>query len=297
LFGVSAVIALRANTLRRWLREPLVHFVVLGVAVFAVHRWVAPPESRRIVLSAAMIDGLRQDHVRRYGTPPTADEEAALIQRFIDNEVLYREALALGLDRGDIVVRRRLVQKMEFLTEDSEPVPDPTDAELQAYLHAHAEQYSVPARITLTHVFIGTDRHGSRTAADAAQLRQQLVAGADPRGLGDPFLPGHEFVSKTPAELQAIFGPAFAEPVMALPLGEWSQPLASSYGLHLVRLRARSDGHQASLDEVRTEVSRDWRAERRDQANRLALARLRQRYDIQVADTARPGSALAQVAP
>ena len=294
---MAAVIDLRANKLRRWRREPLVHFAVLGVAVFALHRWVAPPESRRIVLSAAMIQGLRQDHVRRYGAAPTADEEAALIQRFIDNEVLYREALALGLDRGDIVVRRRLVQKMEFLTEDSEPLPEPIDAELQAYLNAHAVQYSVPTRVTLTQVFIGTDRHGSGAAAHAAQLRRQLLAGADPVALGDPFLAGSEFVSKTQADLQVIFGPAFAEPVMALPLAEWSQPVSSSYGLHLVRLRARSPSHQPSLDEVRAAVSRDWRAERRDLVNHLALARLRQRYDIRVADVPGPGSALAQVAP
>jgi peptidyl-prolyl cis-trans isomerase C len=285
------------NTLRRWLREPLVHFAVLGVAMFAVYRWIAPPGSRRIEISAATIDGLRQDYVRRYGTSPTATEETALIQRFIDNEVLYREALALGLDRGDIIVRRRLVQKMEFLTEDSEPVPEPTDTDLQAYLEAHAEHYAVPARVTLTHVFVSTDRHGSRAAADAAQLRQQLVAGADPSGLGDPFLPGQEFVSKTQTELQAIFGPAFVEPVMSLPVGTWSEPLRSSYGLHLVRVRERSTSHQPSFGEVRTAVSQDWRAERRDLANREALARLRRRYDIQVADSASPGSALAQVAP
>src|SRR5437867_3806925 len=101
ILRVATVRVLRANTLGRWLREPLVHFAVLGVVLFALHRWVAPPETRRIVLSAAMIQGLRQDYVRRYGSEPTADEQAALIQRFIDNEVLYREALALGLDRGD----------------------------------------------------------------------------------------------------------------------------------------------------------------------------------------------------
>ena len=112
------------HRLRRWLKEPLLHFAVLGAALVGLHRWVAPPSlGRQIVLSAPLIHGLRQDHLRRNGALPTASEEAALVQRYIDNEVLYREALALGLDRGDIIVRRRLVQKMEFLTEGLEPLP------------------------------------------------------------------------------------------------------------------------------------------------------------------------------
>src|SRR6185295_8872661 len=110
----------------------------------ALHRWVSPPpRGRQIVLSESIIHGLRQDHLRRNGALPTASEEAALVQRYIDNEVLYREALALGLDRGDIIVRRRLVQKMEFLTEGIDPIATPTDDELQGYLDAHSERYAV----------------------------------------------------------------------------------------------------------------------------------------------------------
>jgi peptidyl-prolyl cis-trans isomerase C len=288
---------IRANRLRRWLREPLLHFAVLGIALFEVHHWVAPPGmTRRIVLSDGVIHGLRQDHVRRYGTPPTADEEAAIIQRFIDNEVLYREALALGLDRGDIVVRRRLVQKMEFLTEDSEPVLEPTDGELQAYLDAHAARYAVPTRVALTHVFVGSDRHGSHAATDAAQLRVQLSAGADPPALGDPFLRGREFASSTEAELAAIFGPTFATQLMSLPIGSWSDPIESSYGLHLVRVTARTPGRESLLVEVRANVRHDWQEDRRGELNRLALARLRGRYDIRIEGTDVPRFALAQVA-
>lgn len=287
---------IRANRVRRWLREPLLHFVVLGVALFALHRWVAPPGAgRRIVLSDEVIHGLRQDHLRRYGSLPNADEQTAIIQQFVDNEVLYREALALGLDRGDIVVRRRLVQKMEFLTEDLEPIPEPTDAVLQAYLDAHAEHYAIAARVALAHVFISTDRHADHAAADAGQLRQQLLAGADSTALGDPFLRGRDFASSTQAELSAVFGAAFAAQVMSLPVGSWSEPIRSSYGLHLVRVTAHADGHAPNLAEVRAAVRRDWQEERRAEVNRLALARLRQRYDIRIAG-APPGSALAQVA-
>ena len=292
-----------ARVVRRGLREPLVHFIVLGVAVFGVYRWVAPPApSRQIVLSESVIRGLRQDHLRRNGALPTAEEEAALVRRFVDGEVLYREALALGLDRGDIIVRRRLVQKMEFLTEDLEPVPEPTDAELQAYLDAHRDHYAVAARVTLTHVFTSSDRHGAESEAIAAALREQLLAGGDPSSLGDPFLRGREFPQHTERELAAIFGAAFAARVMALPVGGWSEPLRSSYGLHVVQVSDHRRGHEPSVSEVRTTLRQDWREERRDQASRAALDRLRRRYDIRIEGdstlaSSAPGQAAAAVRP
>ena len=269
--------------LRRWLREPLLHFVVLGVALVALHRWVSPPPlGRQIILSEPVLHGLRQDYLRRNGALPTASEEAALVQRYIDNEVLYREALALGLDRGDIIVRRRLVQKMEFLTEGVDPLPEPTDAQLQTYLDAHAERYAVDDRVTLTHVFAGTDRHGTATAPLAGQWREQLLAGADPATIGDPFLRGRDFTAVTERDLAGIFGSAFAAQVMRLPIGSWSVPIASGYGMHVVRVSAHTTGHHPALAEVRSTVRRDWHDAHRADANRAALARLRQRYDIRI---------------
>lgn len=272
-----------AKRVSRWLREPLVHFVLLGSVVFAVHQWVAPPRlTNRIVVSDAILRGLRQEHLRQNGALPTPEEEAALIQRFVDNEILYREAIAEGLDRGDLIVRRRLVQKMEFVLEGEEPIPEPTDAALQAYLEAHAERYAVAARVALTQVFVSTDQHGADTERTAAALRQQLEAGADPSTLGDPFLRGREFSPRTERDLAGIFGAAFAAQVMTLPAGGWSAPLRSSYGLHLVRVTERAAGRQPSLNEVRTEVLRDWQEERRGAADAAALARLRQRYEVRV---------------
>jgi hypothetical protein len=273
------------RTFARWQREPLVHFIALGAALFAVHHWVAPAPPQRIVLSDAVINGLRQDHVRRTGTPPTTEEEAALIQRYVDDEVLYREALALGLDRGDIIVRRRLVQKMEFLNEDLEPIPEPSAAELQAYAEAHPERYAAPARVALTHVFLSTDRRGQDAERGAAALRAQLLAGADPAGLGDPFLRGREFPLRTERELAAIFGAPFAARVISEPVGTWSEPLRSSYGVHLVRVTGRQAAHPPDLADIGEAARRDWREERRARANRAALARLRERYEIQFEDS------------
>jgi len=271
-----------AMRLSRWSREPLLHFVVLGALVFGVYRWVAPSApSKRIVLSPSLISGLRQDHLRRSGALPTDEEERALIEQFLDTEVLYREALALGLDRGDIIVRRRLVQKMEFLTEGVDPIAEPMEQELIAYRETHADRYAIPAQVTMTHVFVGRDRHADAEPA-ARALRSQLGAGADPASMGDPFVRGREFVRQSERELAAVFGDAFAAQVWALPVGEWSAPIGSSYGVHLVRVSERIAGRLPALDDIRSSVRRDWQTERRSADSRVALDRLRRHYDIRV---------------
>lgn len=283
--------------IRRALHEPLVHFLILGAVVCGIHRAVAPPvPTHRIVLSDAAIYGLRQEYVRRNGLPPTEQEEAALIQRYIDDEVLYREALAQGFERGDIIVRRRLIQKMEFALQEFEPLPEPPDTELQAYLEAHADRYAVPERVALTQVFVSTDRHPQDASQRAAALRGQLLAGADPATLGDPFLRGQQVPLQAAAQLASTFGTQFAAQVMTLPPGNWSEPLRSSYGLHLVRVTERAAAVRPTLASVRANVLRDWQEERRSQMDRAAIERLRQRYEIHI-DRAREDRAWAQPAP
>lgn len=280
--------------MHRWLREPLLHFIVLGVIVFTLHRWLASAPANRIVVSASIINGLRQEHVRRSGAPPTAAEEAAAIQRFVDGEVFYREARALGLDRDDLIVRRRLTQKMELLTEDSEVIADPSDAVLQAYLDAHRDRYAQPARVSFGHVFIARDRHPSDFETVAARLREQLEAGADPATLGDPFLRGREFTRQSESDVAGIFGTEFAAQVMALPLDQWSAPVRSSFGVHLVRVREKVAAAAPTLELVRNAVQRDWLEEQRAAANRTALERLRKRYEIVIEHDAPPASDAAK---
>lgn len=259
------------------------HVLALGLLVFAVHRAVAPPDpGRAIVLSAALRQGLRQELQRRSGVPPGPADEAAALERWLDDEVRYREALRLGLERGDVIVRRRLVQKMEFLTEDLEPAREPTDAELAAQLAAHPERWAEPARVTLEHVFASRQRHGGAAATVAAAWRQALDAGADPAALGDPFLRGREFPRHSEAQLASVFGAAFAARAVGLAAGGWVGPVASSYGEHLVRIRERHEARQPALAEVRDAVRRDWLAGERERLDRTAMARLRAAYAIRV---------------
>jgi peptidyl-prolyl cis-trans isomerase C len=266
-----------------WWRDPLVHFLVLGAAVFAVHRWVvASAEPNAIVLSQPVVRGLVQEHVRRTGSEPTAEETQALVDTFVGNEILYREALAHGLDRGDIIVRRRLVQKMQFLLENLEPTGTPTEAELQAFLEAHAERYRVPERLTLTHVFISTDAHGPEAQTIASRLLPRLRGGDDASGLGDPFLHGHTFTLRTRRELAGMFGAGFVDQVAGASLGEWSGPVSSSFGWHIVRVTERRPARLPDLAEVRRSVQQDWEEERRTELDHKALERLRQRYEVRV---------------
>jgi hypothetical protein len=266
---------------RRWVREPLVHFAVLGAALFALHHVTAPATAPdRIVVSTALQRGFREEHLRRHGRPPTPEEARALVDRYVDTEVMLREALALGLDRGDIIVRRRLVQKMEFLNQGAEPIPAPTDAELDAFLAAHAERYMLASRLTLAHVFVSRSVHGEATPGVARELAERLAAGEDPARLGDPFLRGRELIAQTEGEIAGVFGPAFARAVAVLPLDEWSAPIASSFGLHLVRVRERSGGRRATVAEARRELARDWEEAQRAVVARTALGRLRERFDV-----------------
>ena len=285
-----------SDWLHRTRREPLLQFVVLGTAVVLLHALVVrPATTRHIVLSAAEVDGLQHDYQRRNGRPPTAAEAAGVIQRFVDDEVLYREALALGLDRGDIIVRRRLVQKMEFLLDDQDRQP-PDDAQLERFRQAHSDAYASPARVSFEQVFAAADRRAD-ARADAARWRDALRGSTDPGTLGDPFVHGRLFTRRTQRDIAGLFGPQFAAAVMQLPIGTWSAPLPSSYGFHLVRVTQRVAASQPPLAEIRPAVVRDWQEADTAQRRRRAIDRLRARYRIDVAAPHDAGMAQAMELP
>lgn len=268
-------------------REPLLHFAVLGVALLGLYRAVAPPvPDREVVVSSAVVHGLREDHRRRNGAPPSQQEEAGLVRRYVDNEILYREALALGLERGDVIVRRRLIQKMEFLAEELAAIPEPTQEQLADYLAQHAERYALPGRVSFIHVLAQSNRDPEAAGARARSFRHALIEGsATATDLGDPFLRGSEIRSVSAAEAAAIFGDGFAADLFRLSDGEWSEPLRSAYGYHVVKITGRAPGRLPELAEVRESIAREWIAEKREEATRAELQRLRARYSIRVDGT------------
>jgi hypothetical protein len=263
----------------RWRREPFVHFVAVALAMLVLQRWLAPqPPASRIVVSGAVREAIRSEHVARTGVPPSAEEERGLIRRFVEEEVLYREALALGLDRGDTIVRRRLVQKMEFLLDADGG--EPSEEALAAYLEAHRRRYAEGERVSLVQVYVRSGAGGAAAEERAEELRAHLAAGADPARAGDPFLHGRSFALRTREDLAALFGDDFAAAALVAPLGVWTGPLRSAYGIHLVRIDERRPPRDPALDEVRGAVARDWRAAAEDRRRRAALDALRERYEI-----------------
>ena len=266
-------------------REPLVHFAVLGAALFALHAAVARPPKERIEVTADFVDALRAEQRERTGRAPDDAATRGLVERYVDEEVLYREALALGLDRGDVIVRRRLVQKMELLARAR--VPEPSDAELAAHLAAHADRYRPADSVSFRHVFVSRDRHGDAAPAKAEALLAALRGGDDPTSLGDPFVAGASFTRRTRSALDATFGASFAEGALAAPISTWSGPIASAYGLHLVHVTARDGGGSPDLTSVRARVREDLLTERRETAVRAEIDRLRDRYAVLVEGAAR----------
>jgi hypothetical protein len=270
------------------LREPLLHFLLLGAMLFGGFALLGDRSSARpsqIVVTPGHIEHLTVSFARTWQRPPTAQELAGLIDDYIREEVLYREAVAMGLDRDDTIVRRRLRQKLEFLTEEAAEMAPPSEAELHAFLQQHAEAFRVEPRLAFRHVYLRRDRRGAAVDAAAAQLLAQLSTGdavTDPAALGDPFLLPPEFALSSRSEIARLFGDTFATQLQHLDPGRWTGPIESEYGLHLVFVRERVDGRVPALAEVRQAVQREWLAARRKDVNEQFYQRLRARYTVVV---------------
>ncbi len=277
--------------MKRTIREPFIHFLLLGALLFALNAWresKRPPQDNAVAIAVteAVVERLRAGYERQFNRMPDEDDLRGLVTAYIREEVLSREALALGLDRDDTIVRRRLAQKMEFLTDDVVAAAEPDEAALRQFFAANAARYDRPAQISFRHVYFSRERRGAQTEAASLVALASLHSGVSDETLGDPFLQGFEFTEHEPAEISAVFGADFAKEVSAKQAGEWVGPLASSYGLHLVRVDARSEPRPVELDEVRTTVVRDFNDDLRRRTNEEIFERLKQRYQITVDEAA-----------
>jgi hypothetical protein len=269
--------------LRRLLGEPLVHFIGIGLLLFLLYAQIGPAGSARdrIVISSAMVAEIAAGHERLWGRPPTAAELERLIIARTDEEILYREGLALGLDRDDSVIKRRVRQKYELIAEEIDG-REPTEAELAAYLQANPERFRAPPILSFTQVLVPGNGSAAATAAGAAQLLTALQSGADPASVGrTTLLPGR--VDDRPLDLVAReFGEGFAAALAELPTGQWQGPLASGYGLHLVKIERHVAAALPALEQARHAVLREWQNEQRRQARSARLADLRERYAVEI---------------
>lgn len=288
--------------MNRLLREPLLHFLLLGAGLFLVYGWMGGPpagEGERIVITQGRVEQLATGYARMYQRAPDAGELDALIDDAIREEVYYREAKALALDEDDTIVRRRLRQKLEFVSEDVSSVPEPDDAQLQAYLLAHPEKFRSGRRYSISHVYLNPERHGSQLGAAAERLLAQLQRegrNADAAARGDAFLLGHHFDDIGADELARLFGAEFETRLRASPIGEWQGPVTSGYGMHVALVRDRVDERTPSLAAVRDAVRGEWIHAQRLQANERFYSDLRKRYQVTVERPQERGGASGRVA-
>jgi PPIC-type PPIASE domain len=277
--------------MKKFAREPLLHFLLLGAAVFLLNGWrdgrrPSKPETARIEITAGTIAWLREGFSKQWHRPPDAAELRGLVGDHVREEVLFREALALGLDRNDTIVRRRLAQKMEFLGQDIAAAAEPDEATLRKFFDENAAHYAKPARVSFRHVYFSKERRGAGLQADAGEALIALTNGASDETMGDPFLREHEFVDADETEIASALGREFAAQVVTLPAGEWRGPIASSYGVHLVRVSERGPPQAGEFGTVRDAVARDFSEERRLTANADFIRRLKERYLISVDEAA-----------
>jgi hypothetical protein len=270
------------------MREPLVHFLLVGAALLAAHHAVAPVRAGddsldRIAITPVQLSAMREEFRRAKGRSPDVAETQDLLNRWIDEEVLYREALRRGLDREDLIVRRQLQQKMRFVLEDLAPQAEPTPEELVAWLAQHPERFARPARLSLQQIFLSRAKHGAQLQDDAERLQLELArAQADFRRVGDPLPAGAALNQVTAQELTRHFGKAIADAAQTLPLDEWSAPIPSGLGLHLIRMTAREPAQALTVAEAGEHLVTEYRVWRAAQANRQALAKLRASYRIEL---------------
>ena len=273
------------NVIRRLAREPLLHFLLIGAVLFVLYGALNRGRSdapREIVISEARVAAIAENFTTVWMRPPTAVELKGLIDDYVAEEIYYREAIAMGLDQDDTVIRRRLRQKMEFISDGIADSAEPTDAQLQGYLEQNPGKFARPAELTFRQVYLSAERRGERVRADAEKLLAELQAGANPTDAGDPTLLPSTMEAASPQSIANAFGAEFARQVDEAPVGQWSGPIESAFGLHVVRVDERISGKAPTLDEIRPIVLREWQAEQRHRQNQSLLAALRDKYEVRV---------------
>ena len=269
--------------MQRFLREPLLHFLVLGVMIFVLYSAVSDAPSRptnTIVIGPARIAQLSQSYEAAWLRPPSADELNGIIDDAIREEVYYREAIALGLDTNDTIVRRRLRQKMEFLTDSGAGLLEPVAGELEAHLKAQQVIFRLPPRLAFEQIYLGEQANPEYAVRLLHELQADPIAEAS--SLGEPTMLPARLGLSPPQAIDAMFGQGFFKVLAELPREVWSGPVESAFGLHLARIEDSVAPRLPELAEIRGRVLRDWRATKASQLRELHYARLRERYAVEI---------------
>jgi hypothetical protein len=273
--------------LKRILREPLLHFVVVALAIFLAHGLLSrelPEKPDLIIVSSAKIEQMGSLFAATWQRPPTAEEFKGLIDDFVKEEIYYREAKKIGLDTDDTVIRRRLRLKMEFLNEAVANALAPTDAELEDYLRSRPEVFAVDPAFAFQQVFLNPLMHEGKIDQDAAAILSTLNADpkADSASFGDPTMLPTDMQLTPKHGIVQTFGSEFVEVLDKTPVDQWTGPIASGFGYHIVRISERQTGRVPSLAEARDIVLREWTEHKRKEIADQSFKTLLERYQIEI---------------
>ena len=276
--------------MNKFLKEPLVHFLVLGLLIFAAYGWLSRDlqSEDEIFISRGQQEHLVNMFTRTWQRPPTPQEFQGLLRDYLREEIAYRQGVLMSLDQGDTIIRRRMRQKLELLTDEIVSFSEPTDADLQQYLEENREVFRLEPLFDLRQIYISLDKRGAGADEFALALLDRLRSdpddnmGADWRELGDSLPLPAEFEAARAGEISRHFGQQFADSLVKLEQGEWTGPVRSGYGLHLVIIEKFTPARDPELDEVRERVKIEWLEQRRRSTTDELYDRLAENYEIEI---------------
>ena len=278
----------RGNTvLYRSLREPLVHFLVVGAAIYGIMSAFGQEEvhrPNRIAITEATVNRLSSEFEATWRRPPDTRELNAMVEDFVREEIYVREALALGLDQDDAVIRKRLRQKMEFVAASIAGAIEPTEEELREFFAENSEKYAIEGTVALEQIFLGERPDDG----DVDAVHKALAGGADPMSLGQRTMLPREIGLSSALTVDNYFGPGFYRAVTTVQAGNWVGPVRSSFGYHLVRVTERNEPANPKFESVIAAVSDDWRRANVERIVDMNFERLRERYEITLPERDRP---------
>jgi peptidyl-prolyl cis-trans isomerase C len=293
--------------LKRWAREPLLHFLLLGLLLFGVDAYMnrgrgGVESSKQIALTLDDLGQMEMYFESQWHRPPTPQEFQAMVEDKVREEVLYREGIAMGLDKDDTIVKRRMAQKMQFLAEDVAAAHEPTTAELKVWFEKNGEKFALPSRTSFRHLYFSPDRRGPSAHADAvkalAKISGQLKDSKLASSLADRFMFQDYYGDRAPEQLAKDFGPKFAQALFQLKPGSWQGPIESGLGWHLVFVDSVIPGRIPAFEEVESDVKTAWLGDQKAQAIETAYKAMRAKYTVLLpAAPARVTASAGQASP
>jgi len=275
---------------KRWLKEPLLHFLIAGGLLFVIFKVVNrgretgdASAGSHVRIGEADVQWLEETWARQWQRTPSKDELQGLVRDYLKEELLSREAKSMGLDQNDTIVRRRLAQKMEFMIQDTVSAAAPTEAELLQLYNSNPVIFQVPARLSFKQIFFNPEKPGTPAAERAAKALEQLTkpeGPADPGEFGDSMLLEREFFGEEESSISNLFGKDFAKKLFELEPGKWRGPIESTYGLHLILITEKQAARARDFAKSRDRVLGEWQRRRQQTENEKYFAALLKKYNV-----------------